>query len=120
MCVYAVASYKVHHVCVPCRLSFKRHADRSRVHPCPTCARPLVSAGHDFAPPRRRDLRGWSVVAVVLGAGLRYEGRSACGCAKEPGYRPRTRADVRARRIAAAREGLPLAVALARPDAHTG
>jgi hypothetical protein len=73
---------------------------------------------HDFAPPPRRDVRGWSVVAPVLGQGLRYEGRSACGCGcgcgcgEEHRYRPRTRAELRARQIVAARDGLPLAETL--------
>ncbi|MBL1287958.1 hypothetical protein JKV81_14070 [Streptomyces sp. For3] len=116
MCFYAMTSYKLHHACVPCRLSFKRHPDPRRGHPCPNCARPLVCAGHDFAPPPRRDRRAWTVVAVVLGEGLRYEGLSACGCGKEPRYRPRTRAALRARRSAAAREGVPLSQALSRPD----
>ncbi|MFB7285946.1 hypothetical protein [Actinacidiphila glaucinigra] len=55
-------------------------------------------------------------MAAVLGEGLRYEGRSACGCGKEPEYRPRTRAELRQRRIVAARYGLPLSETLSRPD----
>lgn len=51
-------------------------------------------AGHDFAPPPRRDVRQWSVVTAVPAEGLRYEGRSACGCDKDPKYRPRTRAEL--------------------------
>ncbi|MFD5140679.1 hypothetical protein ACFWMX_31295 [Streptomyces sp. NPDC058378] len=77
---------------------------------------PLVCAGHDFAPPSRRERRAWSVVAVVVGEGLRYEGLSARGCGKEPRYRPRTRAALRARRSAAVREGVPLSQVLSRPD----
>lgn len=118
MCFYAVTSYKLHHVCVRCRVSFKRHA-RLREQPCPNCGRPLVCAGHDFAPPRRRDVRGWAVAAAVLAEGLPYEGRTACGCAREPRYRPRTRAELRARRVVAEREGLPLSEALSRPDPST-
>ncbi|RKN41168.1 hypothetical protein [Streptomyces hoynatensis] len=116
MCYYAMTHYKLHYACVSCRVSFKQHADPRRVHPCPGCARPLVCAGHDFAPPRRHDVRAWSVVAAVLGEGLRYEGLSPCGCGKEPRYRPRTRAALRARRIAAARSGLPPAETLSWPD----
>ncbi|MFD5328008.1 hypothetical protein [Streptomyces sp. NPDC127092] len=116
MCHYAVTSYKLHYACVSCRVSFKRHPDPPREHPCPNCARPLACAGHDFAPPPRRDVRAWSVVAAVLAAGLRYEGRSSCGCTREPRYRPRTRAALRARLLAAARTGRPPAETLARRD----
>ncbi|MEU5540600.1 hypothetical protein [Streptomyces sp. NPDC020362] len=59
------------------------------------------------------------MVAAVLGEGLRYEGLTACGCGKEPKYRPRTRADLRARRTVATRDGLPLAETLSRPDPLT-
>ncbi|WP_017594176.1 hypothetical protein [Nocardiopsis potens] len=119
MCLYAAARYKLHYVCVSCRIGFKRHADPQREQPCPGCARPLACAGRDFAAPPRRDAAGWSVVAAVLGEGLRYEGRSVCGCTREPRYRPRTRAQLRARRDAAAREGLPLSEVLSRPDPST-
>ncbi|WP_406405471.1 hypothetical protein [Streptomyces sp. NBC_01643] len=76
----------------------------------------MVCAGHDFAAPRRRDSKAWTVVAAVLNAGLRYEGREPCGCGKEPKFRPRTRTQLRARRIAAARTGTPLADMLGRAD----
>ncbi|SBT90329.1 hypothetical protein GA0115233_101766 [Streptomyces sp. DI166] len=114
-----MASYKLHYACLSCRVSFKRHADPRREHMCPNCSGPLTCAGHDFAPPRRRDVRKWAAVAAVLGEGLRYEGRTACGCGKEPKYRPRTRAEVRVRRTVAAREGLALSEALSRPDPLT-
>lgn len=65
-----------------CRVSFKRHAEPGREHGCPNCGRPLMCACHDFAPPPRRDVRRWSVVAAVLGEGLRYEGRPVCGCSR--------------------------------------
>jgi DNA-directed RNA polymerase subunit RPC12/RpoP len=116
VCLNAVTDHKLHYACVTCRVSFKRHPTAGRRHPCPNCGSPLACAGHDFAPPPRRDVRGWSVVAAVLGEGLRYEGRTACGCGKEPRYRPRTRAELRARRAVAAREGLPLSETLSRPD----
>lgn len=72
----------------------------------------MLFAGHDFAAPRRTEDRAWAAVAAVLGAGLRYE--ESCGT--EPGYRPHTSAEVRARRRVAAREGLTDAEALARRD----
>ncbi|MET8980122.1 hypothetical protein ABZX85_31415 [Streptomyces sp. NPDC004539] len=119
MCFYATTFYKVHYACVACRVSFKQPAYPRREHRCPNCAGPLLCAGHDFAPPPRRDVRGWSVAAAVLGEGLRYEGRSGCGCGREPKYRPRTRAELRARRIAAEREGVALSETLSRPDPLT-
>jgi hypothetical protein len=119
MCFYGETYYKLHYACVSCRVSFKRHVFLHREQPCPNCSRPLVCAGHDFAPPPRRDVRGWSVVAAVLAEGLRYEGLSPCGCDKSPKYRPRTRAQLRARRAIAARDGLPLAETLSRPDPLT-
>ncbi|MEV4927486.1 hypothetical protein [Streptomyces roseoverticillatus] len=79
----------------------------------------MVCAGRDFAAPRRHDKKAWSVVAAVLGEGLRYEGREPCGCGKEPKFRPRTRAQLRARRIAADRAGAPLAETLAWPDPYS-
>ncbi|ONM48060.1 hypothetical protein B0T44_10275 [Nocardia donostiensis] len=76
----------------------------------------MLCAGHDFAAPPHRDTRAWSVVAAVVGTGLRYEGFEPCGCGREPKYRPRTRAELRARRMFAARNTVPLDDALARPD----
>ncbi|MET9932760.1 MULTISPECIES: hypothetical protein [unclassified Streptomyces] len=114
MCTYAFY-YKLHYACVSCRVSFKRYS-HDAAPPCPRCSEPMLCAGHDFAAPRRSDRKAWSVVAVVLRAGLRYEGFEACGCGREPKFRPRTRAQVRARRIAAARTGVPLAEALGRVE----
>lgn len=119
MCFYAVTYYKLHYACVSCRVSFKQHAYPQREHVCPNCSQPLICAGHDFAPPPRRDVHAWSVVAAVLGEGLRYEGLSVCGCGKEPKYRPRTRSELRVRRVVAARDGLPLSETLSRPDPLT-
>ncbi|MFJ3639666.1 hypothetical protein ACIPRD_07930 [Streptomyces sp. NPDC090108] len=116
MCRYAFAHYKLHYACVSCRVSFKRHPDGTRGHTCPNCAGPLLCAGHDFAAPRRGDRKAWSVVTAVLNAGLRYEGFEPCGCGREPKFRPRTRAQLRARRRAAARTGIPLAELLGRRD----
>ncbi|WP_448318356.1 hypothetical protein [Streptomyces sp. CO7] len=119
MCLYAVKGYKLHYACVSCRVDFKRPAAPAGEHRCPNCGWPLLCAGHDFAPPRRRDVRGWSVVAAVLGAGLRYDGHRPCGCGREPRFRPRTRSQLRARRLAARREDLPLSATLPRPDPST-
>ncbi|GAB2865968.1 hypothetical protein GCM10022221_77930 [Actinocorallia aurea] len=76
----------------------------------------MVCAGHDFAAPRKGDDSGWAAVAAVLGAGLRYEGFEACGCGREPKARPRTRAEVNARRRAGQRAGLTEAEALGLRD----
>lgn len=117
MCTYAFVHYKLHYVCVACRVSFKRHPPTAAVaHRCPRCGTPMSCAGHDFAAPPRRDSRAWSVVAAVVGAGLRYEGFEPCGCGRAPKYRPRTRAELRARREFAARNAVPLDDALARLD----
>lgn len=118
VCYYAEKPYKLHYACVSCRVALKRHP-RPGGHRCTRCAEPMLCAGHDFAAPRRRDTKAWTVVAAVLDAGLRYEGREPCGCGKEPKFRPRTRAQLRARRIAAARTGTPLADMLGREDPQT-
>jgi hypothetical protein len=115
MCRYAMVPYKVHYVCLQCRKCFKYPWD-SAVHPCPDCTAPMINAGHDFAAPRRNDKKGWAVVAAVLNAGLRYEGFEGCGCLHEPKFRPRTSAQVRARRRIAARTGTEEATALAARD----
>jgi hypothetical protein len=78
----------------------------------------MVFAGHDFAAPRRRNASGWAAVAAVLSAGLRYEGFETCGCSREPKFRPRTSAQVRQRRRIAARNGNPVAAALAARDPY--
>ncbi|MCQ4212670.1 hypothetical protein [Streptomyces longispororuber] len=118
MCRYAEKTYKPHYACVRCRVAFKRHPGPGG-HRCPRCAEPMLCAGRDFAAPRRRDTSAWTVVAAVLNAGLRYEGRDACGCGRDRSFRPRTRAQLRARRVAAARTGVPLAEVLGRPDPWT-
>lgn len=118
VCYYAEKPYKLHYACVPCRVAFKRHPGPGG-HRCPRCSEPMTSAGHDFAAPRRRDTKAWTVVAAVLDAGLRYEGREPCGCGKDPKFRPRTRAEVRALRITAARTGTSLADVLGRVDPQT-
>ncbi len=115
MCTYAMVTYKVHYVCVSCRQSHKLPWDGAE-HLCPRCRAAMTFAGHDFAAPRRADDRRWAAVAAVLGAGLRYDGFEACGCSREPKYRPRTSAQVRARRRTGAREGLSDAAALSLRD----
>jgi hypothetical protein len=117
VCRYAQIVYKVHYVCVPCRKSHKYTWDDVE-HLCPSCRRPMALAGHDFAAPRRRDDSGWSAVAAVLSAGLRYEGFQTCGCARDPKFRPRTSAEVRMRRRVAKRLGISEAEALAARDPH--
>lgn len=111
-CYYAEKPYKLHYACVPCRIAFKQHPKPGE-HLCPRCSEPMVCAATTS---RRRDSKAWTVVAAVLNAGLRYEGREPCGCGKEPKFRPRTRAQLRARRIAAARTGTPVADMLGRAD----
>ncbi|MGW5779901.1 hypothetical protein [Streptomyces sp. NPDC003863] len=115
MCTYAFVHYKLHYACVSCRISFKRHPSKAG-HTCPRCTGPLLCAGHDFAAPRRSNRKAWSVVAVVLNAGLRYEGFESCGCGRDPKFRPRTRAQLHARRRVAARTGAPLAELLGQAD----
>lgn len=78
----------------------------------------LPRSGHDFAAPRRRDDSGWATVAAVLAAGLRYEGFQTCGCGREPKFRPRTKADVRAGLRVAERKGVPESEALAARDPY--
>ncbi|MFJ8039707.1 hypothetical protein ACIRBX_04215 [Kitasatospora sp. NPDC096147] len=118
MCTYASVHHKLHYACVSCRVSHKRHpAEAGRDgHPCPRCGVTMLCAGHDFAAPRRTDRKAWSVVAVVLRAGLRYEGFEPCGCGRRPSFRPRSRAQLRARRVQAARTGTPLVELLRRAD----
>lgn len=118
VCYYAEKPYKLHYACAPCRVAFKRYPGPGG-HRCPRCSEPMVCAGHDFAAPRRRDTKAWTVVAAVLAAGLRYEGREPCGCGKDPKFRPRTRAQLRARRITAARTRACLADVLGRVDPQT-
>jgi hypothetical protein len=118
VCYYAETPYKLPYACLPCRVAFKQHPGPGD-HPCPRCSEPMVCAGHDFAAPRRRDTKAWTVVAAVLSTGLRYEGREPCGCRREPKFRPRTRAQLRVRQRAAAQTGIPLADLLGRADPWT-
>lgn len=115
MCRYAETIYKVHYVCVRCRQCHKFPWDGAE-HLCTRCRAPMVFAGHDFAAPRRTDDDGWAAVTAVLGAGLRYDGFQTCGCGREPKFRPRSNAEVRARRAVAARKGLDDAQAMSLRD----
>jgi hypothetical protein len=63
----------------------------------------MINAGFDLAVPRRTDKGAWKALEAVLRAGLTFH---SCGCGG-PGYRPRASAEVRARRLAAKRLGLP-------------
>ncbi|WP_283133501.1 hypothetical protein [Rhizohabitans arisaemae] len=81
----------------------------------------MISAGNNFAAPRKGDTRSWAAVAAVLEAGLTYDGFETCGCGRQPNPRPRTGAQVRARLRAGTRAGLtePKALTLRDPaDAH--
>jgi predicted RNA-binding Zn-ribbon protein involved in translation (DUF1610 family) len=101
-------THKMHHVCLSCRRSCKYPADSYPAdveYKCPECGEPMICAGHDFKPPRRRDKSGWTAVAAVLNAGLVYECFEPCGCGRYPQSLPRTSAQVRARRRLGARNG---------------
>lgn len=107
--------WRSHHVCLPCRASWKKAPDATRTHLCPRCGGPLTDAGTQFAAPRRRDDAGWRALTAVLAAGLRFRPTCLC-CGDGPGYRPRTPREVRERLAHAAATGVPVATALACPD----
>lgn len=111
MCRYATP-YKPHFVCLACGSSFKQSPLPPREHPCPRCRTPMINAGFDLAIPRRRDKNAWEALGATLRAGLTFH---SCGCGG-PGYRPRSTAEVRERRRAAKRLGLPEQPALKRYD----
>lgn len=117
MCDNRDHRYRTHYVCPACRISQKQwtptsHDSRTEPPRCPRCSTGMHNAGHDFAAPRQHDSAGWSVVAAVLAAGLRYDGYESCGCGREPKFRPRTRAELRAHLDHATRHSLALAEAL--------
>ncbi|MFI6088194.1 zf-TFIIB domain-containing protein [Streptomyces sp. NPDC051218] len=103
-----------HFVCLPCRASFKKEADYSRVRVdnCPQCGGQLLNAGSALAVPKRRDRAAWRALSAVLLAGLRFRQ----GCCGGPGYRPRTPREVRERLTHATGTGNPVHEALACPD----
>ncbi len=98
-----------HHVCLPCRASYKR---RHRAETCPRCRGPLIDAGQDLHVPRRSDTAGWRALGALLHAGVRFRS----GCCDGPGWRPRTPREIRERRAASAGTGMPVALALITPD----
>ncbi|MFD9422378.1 MULTISPECIES: deoxyxylulose-5-phosphate synthase [unclassified Streptomyces] len=105
---------KTSYVCLPCRVSYKRHRpgpyDHDRV--CPRCAGALVHVGSAFAAPKRRDAAAWRTLSVLLHAGVRFH----AGCSDGPGYRPRTVREVRERMSHARTTGEPFAEALIRDE----
>ncbi|MQS03724.1 deoxyxylulose-5-phosphate synthase [Streptomyces alkaliterrae] len=100
------------YVCLPCRASCKQRYGPERARVCPRCAGRLLHAGSAFAPPRRRDVVAWRVLSVLLHAGVGFH-KSCCG---GPGFRPRSRREVRERISHARRTGTPYARALTLPD----
>lgn len=92
MCRNSMNPYKTSYVCVPCRHVAQFHYTYGTdPYRCPHCRDSLTFAGSDFHAPRKRDDNGWSAVASVLASGKNYH---SCGCTG-PGYRPRTKAQVR-------------------------
>jgi len=108
--------YKTHYVCPPCRWAVKRQPrrDGEAVPKCALCLRPMIDAGRDLAVPRRTDKAGWRALAAVLESGVYFH---SCGCGG-PGFRPRTPAQVRERRAAADRLGVPPARTMVRPEPY--
>lgn len=84
----------------------------------------MVSAGTQFAAPKRRDTAAWRALGAVLASGLRFG--SSCECCQDgPGFRPRTPREVRERLAHAAVTGGPVALAMqcrdtSHDDADTG
>jgi hypothetical protein len=111
MCRYGT-TYKHHYVCLACRSSAKHEWSPSHEHVCPRCRAVTIDAGYDLAVPPKRDESGWKALEATLRAGITF---LSCGCGG-PGFRPRTSAQVRARRVAADRLGIPQDVALKRAE----
>ncbi|MFD8316816.1 deoxyxylulose-5-phosphate synthase [Kitasatospora purpeofusca] len=108
-----MAYSKTSFVCLPCRASYKQAYGRSTdVRCCPRCAGALIHAGSAFAAPPRRDTAAWRTLTLLLNAGIGFH-KSCCG---GPGYRPRSRHEVRERALYARRSGEPLARALLHRD----
>lgn len=110
--VYAggMAHAKTSYVCLPCRASYKQPYDGERQRVCPRCSKCLIHVGSAFAAPRRRNTAAWRTLSVLVNAGVGFH-KSCCG---GPGYRPRTRREVRERMAYARRTGVPIAKALVR------
>ncbi|TXK35612.1 deoxyxylulose-5-phosphate synthase [Nonomuraea sp. C10] len=113
MCRYSADTYKVHYVCLPCRVTTKRRPEQ-RPQLCNRCQEHMIDAGRDFAAPRRRDSPAWRALGAVLYAGLDFH---SCGC-KGPGFRPRTPRQVRERLQVAGRRGIPARDAIALYDPY--
>jgi hypothetical protein len=99
MCRYSTIRYKPHLACFVCRRAFRRRlkADiegQTLDMParCPECGGLAADMGLDFAPPPRRDVRAWALLAELFEAGITFH---CCGCSG-PGYRPRDPAKLRA------------------------
>lgn len=103
-----MAHAKTSYVCLPCRASYKQPYDWARERKCPRCAAPMIHAGSAFAAPPRRDTAAWRTLTVLLHAGVGFH-KSCCG---GPGFRPRTRREVRAALTHAHRTGTSTARAL--------
>ncbi|WP_042390431.1 hypothetical protein [Streptacidiphilus melanogenes] len=96
---------KTSYVCLACRRSYKQPFDRARTRLCPECGGQLLHAGSAFAAPARRDTAAWRTLTLLLNAGIGFH-KSCCG---GPGFRPRTRREIRERVLWAERAGLPAA-----------
>ena len=107
-----MSAAKTSYVCLSCRVSYKQCYDPWRERTCPRCAGALMYAGSAFAAPPRRDRAAWRTLTLLLNAG----GGFHKSCGGGPGYRPRTRREVRERLTYARRTGEPVAKALCRVD----
>ncbi|WP_405003147.1 deoxyxylulose-5-phosphate synthase [Kitasatospora purpeofusca] len=108
-----MAHSRTSYVCLPCRASYKQaYGSWTDERRCPRCAGVLIHAGSAFAAPPRRDGAAWRTLTLLLNAGIGFH-KSCCG---GPGYRPRTRHEVRERTLWARRSGEPLERALLHRD----
>jgi tRNA G26 N,N-dimethylase Trm1 len=61
--------YNLHHMqhyaCFDCRKTFRREVDLSR-NPCPDCGGWMHHMGSYFEAPRRRDVKAWRVIEVLV------------------------------------------------------
>lgn len=98
MCRYAMAPYKTHFVCLPCRKVWKGGGSVTgeRIPPskhCPHCGAEGIDMGMDFHTPRRGDDRQWRKVELMVERGVRFQG---CGC-RGPGGQPDTLSDAKSK-----------------------